>query len=626
MLFYFSTISYGTLSTNEFIGGETSMPDWSYHPLKKTVLSKLDANKSRQLIHASMRIIAKVPGGKYVIEFLGHNQTSPLLQETYNNTLFKSPVGLSGIMDPQLTGTPAFQELGFGFIEIGPIVFRASTEQISPIWLDGQIAFSTSAEKVPLKQALQLVGNHGFHVPLFARLDISLTTQQLQACLEHLAPFVDGFLLHTQHINQLKQAVGIPIYQIISAEQITNSVQLAPSVQGVCIDAPFTTTTDRLVEQKNSLQALQHGLQTLKRDYPHIPRMTTGGIYSPADAVALKEAGADLMMLTEGYVQVGPGLPKRIHEKFVDQLTPTPPPQQWLWSFLFGLAIFIGGVIALFFALNTVILQYDEQFIGLTREQLNFVNPKILAFMAHDRMSLAGTMISASIIYMALAYFGLRRGLHWVKVTFHSAAIIGFLGILLFIGYGYFDWLHGLFWLALLPIYVMSWREGKNLKASPQSWHDTNDLAWTRSVYGQLLFVLLGFSLLIGGLVISIIGITSVFVTTDISFLCMDASTLQAISDRLIPVIAHDRAGFGSALISVGILVLCLSLWGFRAGERWLWYTLLLGALPAFIAGIGTHFAISYTSFIHLVPLYFLVVLYLLGLVLSYSHLMQQPK
>lgn len=220
-------------------------------------------------------------------------------------------------MDPQLTGTPAFQELGFGFIEIGPIVFRASAEQISPIWLDGQIAFSTSAEKVPLKQALQLVGNHGFHVPLFARLDISLTTQQLQACLEHLAPFVDGFLLHTQHINQLKQAVGIPIpiYQIISAEQITNSVQLAPSVQGVCIDAPFTTTTDRLVEQKNSLQALQHGLQTLKRDYPHIPRMTTGGIYSPADAVALKEAGADLMMLTEGYVQVEYGVAKAYPRK-----------------------------------------------------------------------------------------------------------------------------------------------------------------------------------------------------------------------------------------------------------------------------------------------------------------------
>ena len=104
----------------------------------------------------------------------------------------------------------------------------------------------------------------------------------------------------------------------------------------------------------------------------------------------------------------------------------------------------------------------------------------------------------------------------------------------------------------------------------------------------------------------------------------MDITTLQSISDHLIPVIAHDRAGFGSALISIGILVLCLSLWGFRAGERWLWYTLLLGALPAFVAGIGTHFAIGYTNFFHLFPLYFLCLLYIIGLMLSYSFLTKQ--
>ena len=175
-----------------------------------------------------------------------------------------------------------------------------------------------------------------------------------------------------------------------------------------------------------------------------------------------------------------------------------------------------------------------------------------------------------------------------------------------------------------MPIYVQSWRESKQHSGSPESWHDTNDSKWIRGIYGQLLFVILGTSLLLGGIVISIIGITKVFVTTDISFLCMDANMLRSLSDMLIPVIAHDRAGFGSALISVGILVLCLSLWCFRAGERWLFYTYAFGALPAFSAGIGTHFAIGYTSFVHLVPLYFLFTIYLLGLVLSYPYLMQR--
>lgn len=603
-----------------------AMPDWSYLPFKNFVLSKLEAKQSRQFIHQSMRTIAKAPGGKHLIEFLGHNKTSPLLQQTIHKTHFQSPIGLSGAIDPKLTAMPAFQELGFGFLEMGPIVFKEPTQQITPIWLQEQIAFSKSTEMVPLKNALQLLITNEFHVPIFARLHTHLTPQDLQRCIEQLAPFVHGFFLDAQQMNILNQDVGVPIYQIIPAALVANSVQLNPAAHGVVLDTPYTIVDERMIEQEYSLQTLQQAVTTIKKHAPHIPIITNGGIYSPADGVALKEAGADLCMLTEGYVKAGPGLPKRIHERLLYNLVPHPPLQRWLWSFLFGFAIFIGGIIALFFALNTVILRYDEKFIGLTREQLTIINPQILAFMAHDRMSLAGTMISASIIYMALAYFGLRRGLHWAKITFHSAAISGFLGIVLFIGYGYFDWLHGLFWLLLFPIYMLSWKETKHLTGSPQSWHETNDTAWKRGLYGQLLFVLLGFSLVIGGIVISFIGITNVFVTTDISFLCMDKATLQAISERLVPVIAHDRAGFGSALISTGILVLCLSLWGFHAGERWLWYTLLLGALPAFIAGIGTHFAIGYTTFIHLVPLYFLALLYIVGLLSSYSYLTKQKQ
>ena len=602
------------------------MPDWSYQPLKQAILSKVEAKNSRQFIHTSMSTIAKIPGGKHVIEFLGHNETSPLLQKTMHGTHFKSPIGLSGTIDPLLTGMPAFQELGFGFLEIGPLVLKEPEIQLPPVWLADQIAFSQSPEKVPLKRALRQLIKTPFHVPVFARLDDSLNSLDLHTCIEQLTPFVDGFFVHKQQVALLSKAVGIPCYQIMNAEDALTTVSISTNVVGVVLDPPYLTIENRMVERKNSLHILQQAVSSIKAKFPQLPILTTGGITTPADALTLTAAGADFMLLTEGYVNTGPGLPKRIHERLLHEAIPKPLPQPWHWSFLFGLSIFIGGILALFFALNTVILKYDENFIGLTRDQLNVVNPNILAFMAHDRMSLAGTMISASLLYMALAYFGVRRGLHWAKIAFHSAAISGFLGILLFIGYGYFDWLHGLFWLLLAPVYWLSWREGKALKASPMSWHKMNDHTWMRALYGQLLFVILGFSLVIGGVVISIIGITKVFVTTDISFLCMDRAMLQSISDQLIPVIAHDRAGFGSALISTGILVLCLSLWGFRAGERWLWYTLLFGALPAFVAGIGTHFAIGYTSFIHLMPLYFLCVIYLLGLALSYSYLTQRKK
>ncbi len=602
------------------------MPDWSYHPLKKVILSKLEAKNSRQFIHHSMQTIASIPGGKKLIEFLGHNKTSTILHKNINQIFFKSPVGLSSSIDPQLGGTVAFQELGFGFLEIGPIVFQKPSIIIPPVWQQNHIAFSNNGEKVSLKAALQLVITKKLHVPIFARLDESLSIFDLQQCIEQLSPFVDGFFLYSHHIEQLVSKVGVPIYQIIPTQFENKGIQLFNSIDGVVIDGPYTTLENRVIEQDKGLLAIKETVLSIKNNSPNTPIITNGSIESPSDALILLNAGADLIMLTEGYVKTGPGLPKRIHERLLYDKVPKISTPYWHWSFLFGLAIFIGGLIALYFALTTVILQYDENFIGLSREYLNFINPRILAFMAHDRMSLAGTMISAGILYMSLAYFGLRFQFHWAKIAFHSAAISGFLGILLFIGYGYFDWLHGLFWLILLPIYLLSLRESKHHTSSPQSWHDTNEKTWMRGIYGQLLFVIMGFSLLLGGFVISIIGISKVFVTTDISFLCMDAEMLRSLSDTLLPVIAHDRVGFGSALISVGILVLCLSLWGFRAGERWLWYTFAVGALPALLAGIGIHFAIGYTSFIHLVPLYFLFLLYLIGLILTYPFLMQQQQ
>jgi dihydroorotate dehydrogenase len=97
----------------------------------------------------------------------------------------------------------------------------------------------------------------------------------------------------------------------------------------------------------------------------------------------------------------------------------------------------------------------------------------------------------------------------------------------------------------------------------------------------------------------------------------MSPEQLKEINDRLIPVIAHDRAGLGSALISVGLLVLMLALWGFQQGEKWVWYTFLIGGIPAFSAGIVTHYVIGYTTFVHLLPVYIGLLLYVGGLILS---------
>lgn len=605
------------------------MPDWSYHPLKKLVLDKLSPKTSRAFIHNSMSTIASIPGGRGLIGFLGHMRPSPDLQKVVNHTIYSSPIGLSGDIDPHLSGTIAFQELGFGFLEIGPIVLNEPTSQSEPKRDNHHILFSTYQEKVPLKLAIKKLTRLNIQIPIFAKIDSKVTKNELSIIANHLTPFVDAFIGTSEQFRTYLDKSEIfperPFYVTCTADEM-NDKELGPFIKtsdlaGIVVNAPRQTDGDYWHEADNAHVCLAKSVKRVKNLYPDLTVITAGGVETPEEGDSLIHAGADLLILTEGYVQAGPGLPKRIHEKILyeeAQANENPP---WYWSFLFGLAILTAGIIALYFAFTSIILPYDESFIGITRADLLQVNPLILAFMSHDRMALAGTMISGGILYIQLARHGIKNNLHYAKIAFHSAAIVGFIGIFLFIGYGYFDWLHGLFWLILLPIYYFSLKEGKKVIGSPSSSHGQNDRAWKYALYGQLMFVILGFLITIGGIVISIIGVSKVFVSTDLSFLCMSPEMLESISQNLIPVIAHDRAGFGSALVSVGLLVLMISLWGFRQGERWIWNTLALGALPAFITGIGTHIYIGYTPFIHLLPVYLLVILYILGLVFSYPFL-----
>jgi dihydroorotate dehydrogenase len=606
------------------------MPDWSYQPLKKLLLDKIMPKTGREFIHKSMSTIASIPGGRNLIGFLGHMKPPHEIQKDFYQTRYPSPIGLSGHIDPNLSGINAFQELGFGFVEIGPIVLNEPKEQREPRRENNQILFSEQLEKIPLKLAIKKLISLNIKIPICARVDAYVKKDEWDIIVQHLTPFVDAFIGTVEQMKScLDRSIPMerPFYISFSADEMNKKeLDLEKFIQhkglgGIVIDAPRQKEDSYWHEVANANEYLAKTVKQVKNLQPELMVITSGGVETPEDASALVRAGADLLMLTEGYVKAGPGLPKRIHERLLYEEDRPINNQTWYWSFLFGLAILIGGFIALYFALTSIILPYDESFIGLTRADILQVNPLILAFMSHDRMALAGTMVSGGIMYIQLARHGIKFGMHWTRIAFHSAAIIGFIGIFLSIGYGYFDWLHGLYWLILLPIYFYSFREGKRATGTPYSSHGKNDRAWQYGLYGQLMFVILGFLIVVGGMVISTIGVTKVFVSTDLSFLCMSPQMLDSMSNNLIPVIAHDRAGFGSALISVGLLVLMLALWGFRKGERWIWNTLAIGALPAFIAGIGTHLYIGYTPFIHLLPVYFLIILYLLGLVLSYPFL-----
>lgn len=68
-----------------------------------------------------------------------------------------------------------------------------------------------------------------------------------------------------------------------------------------------------------------------------------------------------------------------------------------------------------------------------------------------------------------------------------------------------------------------------------------------------------------------------------------------------------------------------LSMWGWRRGDSWVWWTLALAALAGFMPALATHGGIGYTDLGHVAPVYCGIVLTMTGLILSWPYLCARP-
>jgi len=65
---------------------------------------------------------------------------------------------------------------------------------------------------------------------------------------------------------------------------------------------------------------------------------------------------------------------------------------------------------------------------------------------------------------------------------------------------------------------------------------------------GRWGLVFLAAGIVAAGATILAVGMTVVLVPQDLAFMCITPAELQKVSSRLVPVIAHDHAGFGAAI------------------------------------------------------------------------------
>jgi len=84
---------------------------------------------------------------------------------------------------------------------------------------------------------------------------------------------------------------------------------------------------------------------------------------------------------------------------------------------------------------------------------------------------------------------------------------------------------------------------------------------------------------------------------------------------RLVPLIAHDRAGFGGALVSFGVAMCACA--RYARGSTALWQALAIAGAAGFSTAIGVHPAIGYLSGTHLGPAVLGGAVFVAGLVLA---------
>lgn len=259
------------------------------------------------------------------------------------------------------------------------------------------------------------------------------------------------------------------------------------------------------------------------------------------------------------------------------------------------LGLLFSGGFAIFLAAAGQFLPHDIQFLGMTARELCHLNEcRVVHFMIHDRASFGGTLIALSVLYLWLIHFPLKAGERWAWWTLLISQVAGFASFLTYLGFHYLDTWHAVATVLLLPCFTVgltlsyrTTRTGRVPARPPADW-------------GRRLMLATAAIMVAAGVTITVVGMTTIFVPEDLQYMGTTAAHLDALNPRLIPFIAHDRAGFGGGVLNVGFLIFACT-WCGRP-SRHLWQALLLVGLVGFGTAIGVHPLVGYNNPVHLAP------------------------
>ena len=201
---------------------------------------------------------------------------------------------------------------------------------------------------------------------------------------------------------------------------------------------------------------------------------------------------------------------------------------------LTGVCLALSGGFALFQSATGHFLPHDTEFLQTAPQALCSINAcRIVHFMFHDRVSFGGSLIAIAVLYLWLAAFPLKAGDAWAWRALCLSGVVGFGSFLSYLGYGYLDTWHGAATLALLPCFIAGLWLSRQLVLKKAACSD-GDASWRsllrastetnwrwRAGAGRACLLIAAIGLIGAGFTIQTVGMTSVFVPTDLTFMAL---------------------------------------------------------------------------------------------------------
>lgn len=328
-----------------------------YERFLKPILFSVDPERVHHLALASLKNLSRVPS---LLNLMRRTGDQRLAREVFG-LRFPNPIGLAAGFDKNGVALPAWEALGFGFVEVGTITAKGQPGNPVPrIFripemesLINRLGFNNEgAEKIGSRLERLRQSSQWPKIPVGINLGKTKVVPMEEATVDYLESFRrfqeigDYFVLNVSSpntpglrqlqergaINGLFQAIqrqnrGKPLLVKIAPdlthEQIDDILSLAHEHQLAGIIATNTTTDQHMIPaEKRQLGGLSgrllcaRSLEILRhiRSQSSLPVISVGGIMNVDDARKRFDEGAELIQLYTGLVYRGPHLVQEIAE------------------------------------------------------------------------------------------------------------------------------------------------------------------------------------------------------------------------------------------------------------------------------------------------------------------------